>query len=249
MYLPKHIQKIVFTLIVIHSIRCKALSPKSVEKSNLISKLLNVIDSSEASPKFDLKNVPKKIIIDQKVNLKNLFNNKVLVKRLIPHGYRASNFEYDQKFNTFYKPLVRIHGGKPELIYREKESNNFDRKPSNKQEKKLRDILYKDEELLQPFQMGPRKVTLRSILEDVITYASKLEASERRRLKYAILEILENPKVYLRQQFATGSDERAIANSVIKYEENGNGKPEKKQKKWLPDYSFWNYWTVTKVYF
>ncbi|XP_047505950.1 uncharacterized protein LOC125050268 [Pieris napi] len=37
------------------------------------------------------------------------FINKILVKRKIPHGLDAGTYEFDDKFNTIYKPLIRLH--------------------------------------------------------------------------------------------------------------------------------------------
>lgn len=39
----------------------------------------------------------------------NGFKNKILVKRKRPHGISPTGVEYDQMFDTVYKPLVRIH--------------------------------------------------------------------------------------------------------------------------------------------
>lgn len=44
----------------------------------------------------------------------NHFMYKKLVKRIIPHGYKVKEFEYDDKFKTLFKPLVRIHKVKPD---------------------------------------------------------------------------------------------------------------------------------------
>ncbi|XP_045761891.1 uncharacterized protein LOC123865089 [Maniola jurtina] len=37
------------------------------------------------------------------------YRNKLLVKRIVPHGMVPSGIEYDHKFNTAFKPLVRVH--------------------------------------------------------------------------------------------------------------------------------------------
>lgn len=44
-------------------------------------------------------------------NEKNLLNvnKRVLVKWIIPHGYKVGKYDYDKTFNIIYKPLVRIH--------------------------------------------------------------------------------------------------------------------------------------------
>lgn len=36
-----------------------------------------------------------------------------LVSRIIPHGYNAGSYEYDSRLNTLYKPLIRFHVKKP----------------------------------------------------------------------------------------------------------------------------------------
>ncbi|KAJ0171347.1 hypothetical protein K1T71_012897 [Dendrolimus kikuchii] len=63
------------------------------------NKIINTLRRRTALDDKDLSNEKK---------LKN-FDNKVLVKRIIPHGYAGGKYDYDSKFNTLYKPLVRVH--------------------------------------------------------------------------------------------------------------------------------------------
>ncbi|KAF9806012.1 hypothetical protein SFRURICE_018623 [Spodoptera frugiperda] len=37
----------------------------------------------------------------------------MFVKRIIPHGYRTGEYEYDSRLNTVFRPLFRYHIAKP----------------------------------------------------------------------------------------------------------------------------------------
>ncbi|KAH9632649.1 hypothetical protein HF086_008476 [Spodoptera exigua] len=37
----------------------------------------------------------------------------MFVKRIIPHGYKTGEYEYDSRLNTVFKPLFRYHVGTP----------------------------------------------------------------------------------------------------------------------------------------
>lgn len=247
--------------------------PEKLQHPSLV-KLIKIIKKMDLNNQEDRNDEQYLDFNDQ--NIENVFSgknangeyqNKVLVKRIVPHGLKSPNYEFDSRYHTKYLPLVRYHDklGKPRVVWKNleeksklndensddinknrKRRGNFEivsRQPRSGENGKVDDVL------LQPFLLQkPRKISFNTILDDIAIYIDQLSTrSEVRRLKYAILGVLEGyvPKMKLRG-IPTASEERDDPIMKELYEEFAAEKPNNKPdpKKWLPYYSFWNYWTV-----
>nr|XP_053618018.1 uncharacterized protein LOC128679656 isoform X2 [Plodia interpunctella] len=88
--------------------------------SNVIhgAKIVNFKIDNEYKNQIDESNL-------EKPNLDNL--KRIFVKRMVPHGHESKDLEYDKKFNTYFRPLVRVHNGKirsipiPNVVPKQKE--------------------------------------------------------------------------------------------------------------------------------
>lgn len=277
MYLKSSV--IFSVIIVLNTFNAQAYNIKL--KNELLQELLQNFDF-EDKVKYNLnenrhkqgRNVVSNLVTG-KFNLIDKFPNKMLVKRLLPHGYESSGIEYDKKYNSYYLPLVRIHGVKPRLVFKNVENRNRgrgnnlrivksllgfkDNKYGNRQTKEKRTETFEivdrrpvfgkryklDDELLSPLKLQPRKVTFQTILSDIKAYIKKLRTkSEMRRLKYAVLSVLENysPDLELRTKVPANNELEKMYEEMAQFDEHLKKKP----KLYPPPTSFWSYWTVSQ---
>lgn len=89
-----------------------------VKNKDVTSNVLKVLKNNE---KRDVNALPHSFEEETRYNEKGStkkydikdFRYKKLVKRIVPHGEEVQKLEYDEKFKTLYKPLIRVHKRKP----------------------------------------------------------------------------------------------------------------------------------------
>ncbi|CAH2240378.1 jg26417 [Pararge aegeria aegeria] len=199
-------------------------------------------------------------ILFKKGKQDNNYRNKILVKRIVPHGNAPSGVEYDHKYNTIYKPLIRVHKTKSiNQFFSEVASKKTDDtlKKGLKHEKIIfvqpKDAEYKhfnlnDGILLEPFQTynndkGVRDKRLKLLKQ--IQNKIKLIKPESKRVKaYAkVINALNNLRSPQFEKSGEHNDPLAPGRETIPepYEEI------KSPEKWIPHYPPWNYWTYKKT--
>ncbi|CAG4983318.1 unnamed protein product [Parnassius apollo] len=184
--------------------------------------------------------------------------NRILVKRIVPHGLETPNFVYDFKHKTYYKPLTRIHKNNKALdVYKKSNkhsvgnnylhfitSKNKRNKLNNYQPNSLE---YYNEYFLQPFKYKSGKLYLKSSIEEI---------EELTKLVKRLLKVLNLNKIVIKKPQPVDNDETLTR----KFEKSGEAHdplaPGKKfetsettterQKVWLPYYPPWTYWNYKK---
>ncbi|CAD0205290.1 unnamed protein product [Chrysodeixis includens] len=185
------------------------------------------------------------------------FGKSVLVKRIVPHGYRSSNYEYDAKLNTLYKPLIRYHIRKPV------EPQNRDLLSDIEADQKERDgsnnavVVLLQRQRNEDYDQSGQDLEVRSssdkdLLRQIQKFLSKNSArpkGKKSKLKKrfrGLLSTYKNSEGDLRTTFVQKSGEEHDPYApgklppIVASEEHVTQKP----KASLPKYSFWNYWTT-----
>lgn len=181
----------------------------------------------------------------------NLYNNKVLVKRIIPHSLKPTGLAYDYKYGTLYKPLVRIHKQKQLSSLEDNNGNivsfNIKNEPKLKHFK-LNKVDNIDQELLAPFRMSKLEnemvalKKLQKVIRNIDSRTSRLKAYDK------VIKVINS---MLRQSTDTqfeksGEDNDPLAPGKLIFAEEGEAVTEK-QKDLMQHYPAWNFWTVSLV--
>lgn len=179
----------------------------------------------------------------------NLYNNKVLVKRIIPRFLKPTGLEYDYKYGTLYKPLVRFHKQKQQSSFEDNDENIVSYIIKNEPKLKhfkLNKVDNIDQELLAPFKMSQLEneiVALRKIqkiLRNIDSRTSRLKAYDK------VIKVI-NSMLRTNTQFEkSGEDNDPLAPGKLIFTEEKEEVTEK-QKVWMPHYPAWNFWTVSLV--
>ncbi|CAH2097378.1 unnamed protein product [Euphydryas editha] len=185
-------------------------------------------------------------LLKKYTNLNN-YNNKILIKRIIPHGLKSTGLEYDYKYGTLYKPLIRIHKQKQDLSLEDKNRNGVSfiiKKEPKLNHFKLNKVDNIDQELLAPFRISPSEnefevlKKLQKVIKNIDSRTNRLKAYDK------VIKVLNN---MLRTQFEkSGEDNDPLAPGKIILPEEREVVTEK-QKVWIPHYPTWNYWTYKKT--
>ncbi|CAF4860748.1 unnamed protein product [Pieris macdunnoughi] len=174
---------------------------------------------------------------------KGNFRNKILVKRKIPHGLDAGTYEYDDKFNTIYKPLIRLHkkiniGKKFDNALQQFE-DKYDVSNDKAETRDTNDVwnerAYIDKKLNTKAYDYLVFVTKRN------NRKKKSNIKKRRGLAYnEIMSALSNTlRAY--EKSGEANDPLAPGPKIPMDLHDGKG------NNWMPHYPPWNYWTYKKT--
>lgn len=235
----------------------------SKEQDELIPKLKHLLGVHKSEDSGSLKNDLFERREQTNGRAEQPFGKSIFVKRIVPHGYQASNYEYDSKLNTLYRPLVRYHIRKPidqqnrdilndiesgqkgqdgfndALVVLVKKDRNEDYDLSD-QDREVRTTSRSDKDLL------------RQIQKFLNTNVRKPKGKKRKLKKRfrGLLGSLKNGNLDLRSMFVQKSGEEhdpygpGKVPDYLKSEEA----PPPKPKFTMPKYPYWNYWTVKYLY-
>ncbi|CAK1590679.1 unnamed protein product [Parnassius mnemosyne] len=188
--------------------------------------------------------------------------NRILVKRIVPHGSETPNFVYDFKHRTYYKPLKRIHKNIKALDVHNKTnkhsvSNNYLHfiTSKNKRNKlnnfKSNSLKYYNEYLLQPFKYKSGKLYPKSSTQEieVITKRLKTLLSVLNLNKIVITEpqsITDDDTLRTKYQKSGEINDPLSPGKSFQNGLNGIETTTERKKVWIPYYPPWNYWTYKK---
>lgn len=241
------------------SLRLYQLDPK--EEDELLPKLKHLLGVHKSDDSGSLKNdlYEKREEITGRSD--QPFGKSIFVKRIVPHGYRAKNYEYDSKLNTLYKPLVRYHIRKP--IDQQNREIVDDVEPGQKERDALNDALIvlvkrdRNEDSDRSEQDHEvRSSSDKDLLRQIEKFLNKNRAKpkgKKRKLKKrfrGLLSSLKKGNMDLRTRFMQKSGEEHdpyAPGKVPEYLVSEEAPPEK-PKFTLPTFPFWNYWTVRYLY-
>ncbi|XP_047540364.1 uncharacterized protein LOC125073548 [Vanessa atalanta] len=178
--------------------------------------------------------------IEERQRILNKYYNKILVKIIIPHGMKPSGIEYDNKFKTYYKPLIRIHKQKQNEYLK---ANN-EIKLKHFKLKEIKDD--RDSDLLLPFKLSTTKMTGNEfeVIKNIEDIIKSIESRTQRLQAYdKVIKLLKNmlrsPQFEksgeVNDPFAPGKVLSVDGETVTD-----------KNKVWIPHYPPWNYWTYKK---
>ncbi|XP_046973721.1 uncharacterized protein LOC124540291 [Vanessa cardui] len=188
--------------------------------------------------------------IQKPERLLNNHYNKLLIKRIIPHGMKPSGLEYDTKFKTYYKPLIRIHKEKQNKYSEDNNRNDIAFIVSNNPKLKhfeLKNIKYdKDSVLLEPFKLSTSEMSgsefdviknLENIIKSIESRTQRIKAYDK------VIKLLKN---MLRSPQFEKSGEVNDPFAPGKVMSVDRDTATEKNKVWMPHYPPWNYWTYKK---
>ncbi|XP_032524121.2 uncharacterized protein LOC116775340 [Danaus plexippus] len=168
------------------------------------------------------------------------FTNKILVKRVLPHGAPQAVFEYDYSFKTLFKPLIRMHKKitLSDDSGEERESPSYDRHGP-----KLGNVhivnMHDDREDPPPAPLGAGRY------HGAVHRDTEPKDAESNRLKsynkiiYVLKDNLRSP--YWGRSLETKDGQSK--DGLYEFDDIDSGN---KSKKWIPHYPLWNYWTYKK---
>ncbi|XP_050355956.1 uncharacterized protein LOC126777105 [Nymphalis io] len=227
----------------------------SVRENNLDG-YSSTLDRNEITIK-DIKKITNNINSEVYYSMQNIetpgrFFKKILIKRIIPHGMKPSGIEYDHKFKTFYKPLIRIHKRKQDKHI--KDMNEYEiasiiaktpRKDLKLKETKNYDI---DSEMLKPFKLSKTELTgnefeviknLKNIIKSIESRTQRIKAYDK--VIKLLRNMLRSPQFEksgeMNDPFAPGKKVLPVDREAVT----------QKNKIWAPHYPPWNYWTYKKT--
>ncbi|CAH2056866.1 unnamed protein product, partial [Iphiclides podalirius] len=179
---------------------------------------------------------------------------RILVKRKVPHGFLAPEYEYDYKYNTYYRPLFRIHksretntlpenAGESSIYSDNKNKLAYIIMTSNDRKRKRIKPNLHDSSPIHTVSRNPKSHVKKSkqafkdgksYLDFLLEYLSSTVSAPTMLSRY----INKSPRSPI---FGEQSD---FTNSVRTVPDPEATK-EKKQT-WLPKYPLWNFWTYKK---
>ncbi|KAJ8710373.1 hypothetical protein PYW07_009739 [Mythimna separata] len=209
----------------------------------------------------------------------------VLVKRIIPHGYKTGEYEYDSKLNTVFKPLARYHIQNTEeehikslLKQKEKEQKEKDRYDKDlvvlvqKIEKK-NDLLNQIQKILgqnvkvknvdkftkldkilgglgkdslgQSRQQSTYDIK-NTLLDQIQMYLNQKNLNKFKSVDKVLDGLGKDSLVALRQQQSAHNYDPFAYGSLPPNMMGPSSKEESAEKKVVPSYPFWEYWTYHK---
>lgn len=154
----------------------------------------------------------------------------MFVKRIIPHGYRTGEYEYDSRLNTVFKPLFRYHIAKPS----DGQERSVERgiKPKKMSINDLISFLKKDRKTarLKQKRLKPLK--------------KKLNMNKRgiNKKRFGNISDMKHKEQLLREHFEKSGEKPDFGTANVTKDSHEAGK-----KITYPHYPFWNYWTVSNM--
>ncbi|CAH0717619.1 unnamed protein product, partial [Brenthis ino] len=210
--------------VILPSINCEQLDFEKLcqndfeDLSYMGDKQINAVPKA-----MEIREIVKELIDSEK-------ENKVIVKRIVPHN-KPFKMEYDDKFKLLYKPLIRL----------DKSNQNTDSIES-KYLTKISPSFQTNKILQKIFKMSPI-----SLKDDKMNYFRELAEKINKRNKMVkihnklvdlIGSVLRSPQF---EKSGEDNDMLAPGEKVVTDEyETKSEKP----KKWIPHYPPWNFWTV-----
>lgn len=206
-------------------------------------------------PKNDFMPKLKQLLQDQRTeeHLKNNINvrkeqrpvgDSMYVKRIIPHGYRGADYEYDSKLNTVFKPLVRFHVKKPIKQHEKEIINELD---ANEDTNRKGKTGYNDAliVLVKKDRRNPKDL-LRQIKKYINQNAGKRKLKKRFRGLLPRLKVDNQKILRLLEKSGENIDPLAPGKKPAFLEKpTSPGPPQTTKPRFvMPEYPFWNYWTV-----
>lgn len=208
----------------------------NVEDLKLLPKILETIQNDDFTEHIKL--TPNK---NKHVSGGN-FRNKIMVKRNIPHGLDPGNYEFDDKFNTFYKPLIRVHKkiniGKANVQNALQEFEDKYDVSNDKTENRDSDWNERATHTDKKFNTNDY---------DYLVFVTKRKVDDGQEIQ----------KIKKKPRLAYSRIMPALGNSLRLYEKSGEANDplapgpkipmnihDGKEDDWMPHYPPWNYWTV-----
>ncbi|CAH4023515.1 unnamed protein product [Pieris brassicae] len=208
----------------------------NIENLKQLPKILETIQNHDLTEHIKLTPNQNKYVSEG--NLRN----KILVKRKIPHGLDAGAYEFDNKFNTFYKPLIRVH----KKINIGKNSKNALQQFEDKY-----DVSNDEAETRDP--------------KDVWNERLYIDKFNKKEYDYLVFVTKRNNRkkisnVKQRRGLAFNEIMSALSKNLRAYEKSGEANDplapgpkipmnihDGKEDDWMPHYPPWNYWTYKKT--
>ncbi|KAH9632652.1 hypothetical protein HF086_008479 [Spodoptera exigua] len=159
----------------------------------------------------------------------------MFVKRIIPHGYKTGEYEYDSRLNTVFKPLFRYHVGTPSTEHERSVVRGQESKQSNEISPLIL-LLMKERKPLQSEKLKQNWLLLKS------------KKANRKRKRFSGLLNLKKIKAkphLLRHLEKSGERYEASSNGVdpnAEQQATAEKKADSHQR-----FPFWNYWTYEKT--
>ncbi|CAG9571162.1 unnamed protein product [Danaus chrysippus] len=210
-----------------------------ISKKIVSSDWEQLLESGEDRNPF-IKRLLKKIYLHSKDKGKT-FTNRILVKRVLPHDAPETGLEYDYRFKTLFKPLVRIHREKT-LSHDsggEREDPSYD---NDEQEMKNVHIINIDDEReepsLEPLGAGQYDGDVHRDTEHKDAKNNRLKSYNK--IIYVLKDSLRSP--YWGRSLESKDGQQK--DGMYEFDEMYSGN---KSKQWIPHYPFWNYWTYKKA--
>ncbi|XP_022818577.1 uncharacterized protein LOC111351041 [Spodoptera litura] len=211
------------------------------EENEVLSKLKQVLQGYDIPNYAEVK--PKKSRHRFKPAGKSMF-----VKRIIPHGYKTGEHEYDSRLNTVFKPLFRYHITKPSA---------GDEKSVVRMEPKIRDT---NNDLVSLMKKEPNSQDLLPHLKKYLEHdiKEKLKWKKTKKRFKSLLDRLSlkdelkllrafdiDKSGELHDPFAPGKVPDYLGNGNSEQTPDAADQPGSKVV--IPSYPFWNYWTYQKT--
>ncbi|XP_022818607.1 uncharacterized protein LOC111351072 [Spodoptera litura] len=209
------------------------------EENEVLSKLRQVLQGYDIPNYAEVK--PKKSRYKLKPVGKSMF-----VKRIIPHGYKTGEHEYDSRLNTVFKPLFRYHIIKPSAGQERAvvQETNPEQKMSNKISNLIR--VAKKDRKTSKYRTLKRQL-LRHIIKNYL-FKDKKNRKKKRFGGLLNLKKLRDTENLLRDMEKSGEKDGQMTPGNVPPDVLPNGaQPVSKEAVTYPYYPFWNYWTYQKT--
>ncbi|CAH0696440.1 unnamed protein product [Spodoptera exigua] len=163
----------------------------------------------------------------------------MFVKRIIPHGYKTGEYEYDSRLNTVFKPLFRYHVGTTTTEHEMSMVKGM--KPVQKIPNTNSDLIvltkinHKGHLLPEITKYVQQKSKWKKTKKRFKSYLNNLNVKD----KIKQLRFLERSGE-MNDPFAPGN----IPENYLPHQPKTTEPPS--PKRIIPDNPFWNYWTVSK---
>ncbi|KAF9420556.1 hypothetical protein HW555_003306 [Spodoptera exigua] len=164
----------------------------------------------------------------------------MFVKRIIPHGYKTGEYEYDSRLNTVFKPLFRYHVGTTSTEHEMSMVKGM--KPVQKIPNTNSDLIvltkidHKGHLLPEITKYVQQKSKWKKTKKRFKSYLNNLNVKD----KIKQLRFLERSGE-MNDPFAPGN----IPENYLPHQAKTTEPPS--PKRIVPDYPFWNYWTYEKT--
>ncbi|XP_035452138.2 uncharacterized protein LOC118277457 [Spodoptera frugiperda] len=169
----------------------------------------------------------------------------MFVKRIVPHGYRTGEYEYDSRLNTVFRPLFRYHIAKPS----DGQERSVEREIKPNQKMSINDLISFLKKEPNPQPLLP---FIKKYIQQDLEHKRKRKKNKKRfssllnklslKDELKLLRLDYEKSGELNDPFAPG---KLPHNYLPDQVEGAEDKPVSKVH--YPEYPFWNYWTYEKT--